>query len=1013
MSKKFKAFETGIRISTPGLAADPAPGKVGMIYQNTTRNVLRYCTNVGPDVWIDLFIQAGTVNDSTMRWDVAEGRWKENADFLTSGSTLYSADADTQNDIAIQGGDTTDLSIRGSDIYIQPGEGDAGTGYIFIDTSLLKPSELTSGPGRPVALEAGDTTDAAGLGGDLSLSAGAGPLGMGNLNLSGYTSTLTVGGNHTSNVTGTTNINSTGNFSISAPKIGLGASAAVDPLGDLLGDLYYNTTFGRWKYYDNTDWYWLDVNKYNIPLVTIDVFEASAPGLPVNTTTDLIDGITVTDGMTALLPNLNPKIQQATVVGTLITWEDLSLGIAKDGTPVGGDQVHVLSGNVSAELNLMYNATLDEWKNITLPSSVGADTLLRYNGTLWAVAPITRLSVAGELYLENESTNDALPGHSLTLRAGNKISGTGDGGSVLIASGTTAGGSRGSILLEGLVTNLAPTTDIADPASGDIAAHTINSLFHHRFSNGTGWQRFDSADINGEITGFANLVDSSIGWVDLTRTLTLTVPVAAQYFIQGYRTELTADATLVLPDTNQTNYVVIDSSGVLTSSTTFDPYDQSSNKALVAIVQWNVNEQVAHSVIDARTLVTIDWANRAYIKKADGILAKGLALSLTGSGFDGTVDTDYQFNIAFGSLEFPDRSYPLAAKSVASSEIAVMFNDIDAINVATATALPMTYDVIPQWNQLSGTWQEVDVADGYYYTQWIVSSRNGEIYSLMGQAQHETLQGAINVDWSSIQTAAFDKTELAPLHKVIFRYDTAFTNSAESIIVEVENLFDLDAAKVLSSQQLASNEYRNTKISGGGTIVFTPATNSLAWDADAFVNVPGISQARNAISAGSVVLAADNSVAYVVLNRNEGGAATLTVSTSTFSALAKLAGNANDIYIIAHRVDGKVYFGDTLALFEIALLDNTTDADLLTISGAGNAVKMTYSLVRDTDVEAGDIHVVGIGTVAALSSNAASSGALGVDFNAEIDTGNLKITYTTTSTGSGAVLRYSIDSWKH
>lgn len=75
------------------------------------------------------------------------------------------------------------------------------------------------------------------------------------------------------------------------------------------------------------------------------------------------------------------------------------------------------------------------------------------------------------------------------------------------------------------------------------------------------------------------------------------------------------------------------------------------------------------------------------------------------------------------------------------------------------------------------------------------------------------------------------------------------------------------------------------------------AGGSLAWSADAAIQIPDLPEARNNIPAGSVSLASDGDVAYVEINRVAGSPANLSVLTSPIASLVA----DNNTLIIARR----------------------------------------------------------------------------------------------------------------
>jgi hypothetical protein len=169
----FKTFEGGIRISPEAsLSADPVTGKVGQIYWNTTRLVLRICVNSSP-VWQDLFINRGLTDNSTLRWDAAADAWIENDSLLSLGSSLFSPDGNTGSDIEIKSGTSTLANNSGGNLLLTAGLG-AGSGLqgkVLVDTISINQVETVNG--KDLLIKSGNATTGP-FGGNLDLESGDG-----------------------------------------------------------------------------------------------------------------------------------------------------------------------------------------------------------------------------------------------------------------------------------------------------------------------------------------------------------------------------------------------------------------------------------------------------------------------------------------------------------------------------------------------------------------------------------------------------------------------------------------------------------------------------------------------------------------------------------------------------------------------------------------------------------------------------------------------------------------------
>lgn len=96
------------------------------------------------------------------------------------------------------------------------------------------------------------------------------------------------------------------------------------------------------------------------------------------------------------------------------------------------------------------------------------------------------------------------------------------------------------------------------------------------------------------------------------------------------------------------------------------------------------------------------------------------------------------------------------------------------------------------------------------------------------------------------------------------------------------------------------------------------------------------------------------------------------------------------------------------------LADNTSSATaIFSVTASSNtAMQVEYSLTRGSgNIETGMLYLVNDGTNADVTGAASSLGTLGVTFSADINSGNVRLLYTTTSTGTAVTMKYRKWSW--
>lgn len=99
----------------------------------------------------------------------------------------------------------------------------------------------------------------------------------------------------------------------------------------------------------------------------------------------------------------------------------------------------------------------------------------------------------------------------------------------------------------------------------------------------------------------------------------------------------------------------------------------------------------------------------------------------------------------------------------------------------------------------------------------------------------------------------------------------------------------------------------------------------------------------------------------------------------------------------------------------VNLLDNTTDGEVFSVSvtGSENWI-VNYSLSRGVGTkETGQLYITSDGTSTAIARGNSYLSDCGVSFDTDIDSGNIRLLYTTTNTGTDAVMKLFVMRWSN
>jgi len=99
----------------------------------------------------------------------------------------------------------------------------------------------------------------------------------------------------------------------------------------------------------------------------------------------------------------------------------------------------------------------------------------------------------------------------------------------------------------------------------------------------------------------------------------------------------------------------------------------------------------------------------------------------------------------------------------------------------------------------------------------------------------------------------------------------------------------------------------------------------------------------------------------------------------------------------------------------VTLADNTASpTSIFAVSASSNtAIRVHYSITRSAaNIESGSMYIVNDGTNASVTTSGAVIGTMGITFTADIDSGNVRLLYTSTSTGQAATFKYQKIAWQ-
>jgi len=278
----------------------------------------------------------------------------------------------------------------------------------------------------------------------------------------------------------------------------------------------------------------------------------------------------------------------------------------------------------------------------------------------------------------------------------------------------------------------------------------------------------------------------------------------------------------------------------------------------------------------------------------------------------------------------------------------------------------------------------------------VALSTNGLRALSIDALQNVDIAGDLTIH-GTLYGVSFDFVDLNATGNIILganNLDTLIINAdlTSNITPDVSTTYDLGVTgKRWRDLFVSRNAYLNTGLFGNGTA----ALPSITFESD---NTTGIFKS------------ATTTLGFTT-------AATLagTINSNQKWAIGNAAGvETHDIFGAGVRLANASNSGPIVgSLQSAAIADNqVAPVAVLTLPASANeAVVLHYSIVRGTNRETGTMHLVNNGTTADVEVESRPVGDPGVEFSADINTTNVRLLYTSTSTGVAGTIKFFTIRW--
>jgi hypothetical protein len=483
-----------------------------------------------------------------------------------------------------------------------------------------------------------------------------------------------------------------------------------------------------------------------------------------------------------------------------------------------------------------------------------------------------------------------------------------------------------------------------------------------------------------EPTGFPNLTDSTMSFVDGTRTFTIQ-PTGASFDVyqSGVKHTISIPQTIVISATEGKHHVYFDA-GILYEATTLTE-DIIKNKVYIASIYWDDTNLIQIMLSDERHGFRMDGDTHYYLHNTIGaaFVSGGVLGDFVVDG-NGSLDSHAQFSVASGI--FFDEDIEFNLNPVVSTTGLDIYYLSGATNWRRATNAG--FSVITTgtgrlaYNQnVAGNWQLTEVTNNQFALCHIFMTNHfsRKYIAIVGQNTYNTLsaarQGALT-EILNLVNIGLPFQEFIEVGTVIFQTGNTYSNAVKAKVVSTEegdNYIDFRYSKTSANSFSATN---HNDLSGREATDSHPATAISYDNSTSGLTSTNVKSALDELTvlAGDDVTSVNGETGVVVLDSDD-----VSEGSANLYMTATQESNFETAYTNTHTHSNKAILDTydqtnadiTTAITNTHTHSNKTLLDSLTSGGDGNSF-----LSND-------------GTYKAVSSGSASWGGITGTLSAQTD----------------------------
>lgn len=315
-------------------------------------------------------------------------------------------------------------------------------------------------------------------------------------------------------------------------------------------------------------------------------------------------------------------------------------------------------------------------------------------------------------------------------------------------------------------------------------------------------------------TGITDSKEPS-GFVDKTGTVIAYRPdedqiwlyptgVSTAVWCQGIKHTFTVYKSVAQPTVSGLYYIYLDSNFALQKKTA--PFNYKTETP-VCQLYWDQEIGSATLLVDRRHGIAMNWATQEFLESANqSVIQSGFEISSIPASPDGSNVAHAKFELAGGSVLFQDVKVEVSHSATPAANIA---SNLFQQTLSPAAKLPVFYREgnlwknktpddyafiseagVPIYNDYDSAWDNAPVGNENYFISYILATGNTEypIISITGQSQFSEVSAAEAAAFEDLEMGDFTGLQMRPLYKIIYQYNTAFTNAVRTIIAGYQDL---------------------------------------------------------------------------------------------------------------------------------------------------------------------------------------------------------------------------------